>query len=72
MDINKYIASGILEQYVLGDLPLDQQREVQKYMIEFPEINLEINAIERALEKLAKMIKVVIPFDMEQYILDRL
>lgn len=72
MDINKYIASGILEQYVLGDLSLEEQSQVQKYMAEFPEIKSEVNAIEDALENLAEMTKVVVPFNLEQSILKKL
>lgn len=53
MDIGKYISSGILEQYVLGDLSEKERREVERYAAQFPEIRQELDAIEAALESYA-------------------
>ena len=55
MDIQKYIASGILEQYVLGHLSSAESREVEQLAIQYPEIKKEINDIEGALEKYAQL-----------------
>lgn len=49
MDIEKYIASGILELYVAGALSPEENLEVQHYAIEYPKIQQEIEAIEAAL-----------------------
>lgn len=54
MDIEKYIASGILEQYVAGTLSEEENLEVQHYAIEHPEIQREIESIERAVLEMTK------------------
>lgn len=54
MEVEKYIASGILELYVAGALSPEQNLEVQHYAIEYPEIKKEIEAIEAAMLKLTK------------------
>ncbi len=53
MDIGKYISSGILEQYVLGDLSEKERREVENHAAQYPEIRRELDAIEAALEEYA-------------------
>ena len=52
MNIKEYISSGILEAYVLGGLTLKEQEEVEKNIIEFPELKKELIQIEEAQEKL--------------------
>ena len=54
MDVEKYIASGILEQYVAGTLSEEENLEVQHYAIEHPEIRQEIEAIEMAILEVTK------------------
>ncbi|WP_313790803.1 anti-sigma factor [Flagellimonas sediminis] len=53
MEVDKYIASGILELYVAGALTPEQNLEVQHYALQYPEIQKEIEAIELAILKLA-------------------
>ncbi|MCB0597824.1 MAG: anti-sigma factor [Lewinellaceae bacterium] len=53
MDIKAYISSGILEQYVLGKLPPQEEAEVEQNAEKHPEIRQELNAIEVALEEYA-------------------
>ncbi|MEQ8702579.1 MAG: anti-sigma factor [Phaeodactylibacter sp.] len=53
MDPKTYIASGILEQYVLGKLSSEQMEEVEQNATQYPEIKEEIEAIELALEEYA-------------------
>ncbi len=53
MDIKAYIASGILEQYVLGKLTPQEEAEVEKYAKQHPEVRQELDAIELALEEYA-------------------
>ncbi|MEO1258433.1 MAG: anti-sigma factor [Bacteroidota bacterium] len=72
MDIQKYIASGILEQYVLGSLSPAEQREVEQLAMQYPEIKNELTAIEEALEKYAQANAVAPSPDLEAKILDRL
>lgn len=51
MDIQQYIASGVLEQYVLGHLSQNEAQEVELLALKHPEIKQELEQIELALEK---------------------
>ncbi|WP_337045200.1 anti-sigma factor [Emticicia sp. 17c] len=53
MDIHSYIASGILESYVLGSANEEEMAEVEQMAIKYPEIKAELRAIEDALESYA-------------------
>ncbi len=53
MNIQDYIASGILEEYVADLLSPREKREVEAYARQFPEIKDEITKIEIALENYA-------------------
>jgi anti-sigma-K factor RskA len=48
-----YIETGILELYVLGQLDVSEQKEVEDMAARYPGIKDEINAIEIAMEKYA-------------------
>ena len=72
MDINKYIASGNLEQYVLGTLSLEEQLEVESLMRQYPAIKEEIEAIELSLEQMAQMTKIQVPYNLENAILNKI
>ncbi len=61
MDIKAYIASGILELYVLGKLDQAQRLEVEANAAQYPEISAEIRAIEEALEAYARLQSVQPP-----------
>ncbi|SDQ65252.1 anti-sigma factor [Flagellimonas zhangzhouensis] len=54
MDVKEYIASGILELYVAGTLSPEENLEVQHYALQYPEIQQEIEAIEKAILALTK------------------
>ncbi|RYU94058.1 anti-sigma factor [Emticicia agri] len=53
MDINSYIASGILESYVLGSATPEEIAEVEQMAVKYPEVKAELRAIEDALESYA-------------------
>ena len=72
MDIQKYIASGILEQYVIGDLSTAERKEVEQYASQYPEIKNEINAIEEAFEKYAEANAVQPSLGIEAKILEKI
>lgn len=63
MDIEKYIASGILELYVTGALSPEENLEVQHYAIQYPEIQKEIEAIEVVMLQLTKTVSPGLPSD---------
>lgn len=54
MDIQEYIKSGILEQYVLGQLSVQEEAVVLKNAATYPEIQTEINSLEDALFQYAQ------------------
>lgn len=53
MNPETYIASGILEQYVLGKLDPQEMAEVERYADQHPAVREEIDAIETALQSYA-------------------
>mgnify|MGYP000040805144 CR=1 FL=1 len=72
MDIKKYISSGILENYILGLASTEERLEVEKNILLYPELAVELNTIERALELFATSIRVKTPSGMEASIMQRL
>ncbi len=54
MDVDKYIASGVLELYVAGLLNEDENLEVHRNAEEHPRIKEEIRSIEAAILALSK------------------
>ncbi|WP_437395886.1 anti-sigma factor [Flagellimonas lutimaris] len=63
MDVKEYIASGILELYVAGELSPEENLEVQHYAIQYPEIKKEIEEIEKAILKLTGAASPKMPQD---------
>jgi len=53
VDIEQYIASGILETYVLGELPEEERQGVEAVAAQYPEVRQEIGRIEETLESFA-------------------
>ena len=72
MNIQEYIASGILETYLLGELSPAEQAEVEKNAAEYPEIRAELDRIERALEQYAVILGTPPPAGTLTELLDRI
>ncbi|SFS52963.1 Anti-sigma-K factor rskA [Zhouia amylolytica] len=53
MNIEEYIASGILELYVYGGLNKEEKSEVQQMIKQHPEVKKEVEAIEKAVIRLS-------------------
>lgn len=53
-DLKTYLESGILEQYILGDLSKEEMLEVESNALKYPKIRLELDQIENALFSYAK------------------
>lgn len=53
-NIKSYLESGILEQYVLGDLSVEEKLDVENNAIQYPEVRKELEEIEHALISYAK------------------
>ncbi len=53
MEIKEYIESGILELYVTGSLSASEKNEVKQMAAQYPEIHIELESIEKALQAYA-------------------
>lgn len=58
MNLENYIASGILESYVLGMCSNEERLEVDRLRLEFPEIEAEIASIEDAFLSISGQFEV--------------
>ena len=67
-----YIESGILELYVLGQLSVQEQSEVQNMDSTYPEVKQEMEAIEIAMEHYAVQNAVKPTFGLENKIFERI
>lgn len=63
--VKAYIESGILELYVLGQLNVQEQAEVETMATKYPEVKQEIEAIEIAMEQYALQHAVKPAADLE-------
>ncbi len=72
MDKNKFLSTGLLEQYVLGLTSPEESELVEKFAEEFPEIQKEINAMRRALEDYARSNAIPPPKGMKDQILSEI
>ena len=51
INIQDYIASGILDDYCLGLLSMEKQKEVESFCLLYPELQTELDAIRESLEQ---------------------
>lgn len=72
MDIQKYIASGILEEYALGLTSEEQNLEVERLLVQYPALRQELNSIEEGLELLAAAESTPPPPELKERILSQL
>jgi anti-sigma-K factor RskA len=70
MNINEYISSGILEQYVSGTASAQERQEVECMSHIYPEIHAELVAIQDALEAMAQAQAVQPPAHLKKNIFD--
>jgi anti-sigma-K factor RskA len=70
MNINEYISSGILEQYITGTTTAQETQEVACMSHIYPEIHAELQAIQQALEALAQEQSVAPPTHLRKNIFD--
>lgn len=72
MNIEEYISSGILEQYVLNGLSEQERSEVQANAAQYPAIQAEIDAIEYALFQYVQANAIPLNEGQAQAILDQI
>ncbi|SFE12048.1 hypothetical protein SAMN05518672_104561 [Chitinophaga sp. CF118] len=53
MEYERYISDGILERYFLGFATPEEEAELQIHLDIFPELQTEMDAVERRIEKAA-------------------
>ncbi len=53
MDVQKYIYSGVLEEYILGMLKPEQEAVVEEMSLIYPEVKRELESIRTAFEYFA-------------------
>lgn len=52
MNVEEYISSGILEAYALGELSEEERAEVERNLLQYPQLRKELELIEEAQEQL--------------------
>jgi anti-sigma-K factor RskA len=72
LDIKAYIASGILEHYVLGLVSEEEAKQVERYAREYPEIRQELDAIEAALADFAQGDAIKMPAGLTDKVMTRI
>ncbi|MCO6476904.1 MAG: anti-sigma factor [Phaeodactylibacter sp.] len=65
MDKEKFLKSGLLEQYVLGLTDEKESEEVERYAEAFPEIQAEIKALRKAVDDYARQYAVMPPEELK-------
>jgi hypothetical protein len=69
VNVEEYIASGILEAYALGELPPHQREEVEKNLSLYPELRAELLLIEKTQEELLLRNAVQPPYSLKGKVL---
>lgn len=72
MNIEEYIASGILELYVMGELSTTETSEVEKLAAQYPEIQKEIQLIQETIREVAVSSAIPPRPDLKDEILSRI
>ena len=72
MDIEQYIASGILETYVMGELPEGESRKVEEVAAQYPEVQRELRLIEATMEGLAFKTAIKPPSHVKTQLMGRI
>lgn len=72
MNIEEYISSGKLEQYLLGLLTDGEAREVEQVVMAYPEVRTELAAMEDALTQYAVAKGIAMPEELPDRIVKRL
>jgi len=71
LNIEEYISSGILEEYVLGNLSEEESEQVSKTIAAYPELLKEVEAIEQALYNYAQSHSINPPQGLKEKLLTK-
>lgn len=69
MDKEKFLKSGLLEQYVLGLTDEKESEEVERYAEAFPEIKEEIESMRKAVDEYARQYAVMPPEELKSRVM---
>jgi anti-sigma-K factor RskA len=72
MNVTEYIASGILESYVLGAVSDQEKREVECLSAIYPEVRNELDELSAALENYALLHSLEPPTALKTQLMDQL
>jgi len=72
MNIQEYIASGVLESYVLGNTTADETAEVERLAQAYPIIQLEIDTIRDSIEEYALKFAKTPPPELKSRVMNAL
>jgi hypothetical protein len=72
MEYERYISDGILERYFLGFATPEEEAELQVHLNIFPELQTEMEAVERRIEKAAFRDAVLPPAHIKTSLLQRI
>jgi hypothetical protein len=72
MEYERYISDGILERYFLGFATPEEEADLQVHLNIFPELQSEMNAVERRIEKAAFRDAVLPPAHIKTALMQRI
>jgi hypothetical protein len=72
MTSQEYIDSGLLLDYNLGLLNIEERNEIQEALEKYPDLADELNSIAKSLEKLADVHAIPPPSELRKRVLDTL
>jgi anti-sigma-K factor RskA len=71
VNIKEYISTGVLESYVMGALTEAERAEVERNVSEYPELKMELEAIEEAQETLLMKSAIAPPAHTRNLVLSK-
>jgi anti-sigma-K factor RskA len=72
LNIKEYIASGILEAYVLGEVSDQERAEIEANLLRYPELREELSKVEQTQESLLMQIAIAPPSRVKEKIFSML
>lgn len=69
MELEKYISSGILERYVLGDTTPEENQELEGYVKLYPELKTELETLQDAIEAYAQAHAITPPAELKDKVM---
>lgn len=72
MNLEEYIATGILESYALDQLNAEERVEVELLLVKHPKLKAELDSIEEGLEFLALETAMELPVDLKDSIFSKI